>query len=84
MWTPLLFFIVEALAFYLANVSIRYCAKGHKWETVSLDMLIAMNGFFIIKLVSEPTMWQDMAGFLAGAFVGSYVGMTSTQHLKEK
>lgn len=73
--TPLWFFLTEALAFLLANVSITAAADRKILRTVMLDVIISMNGFVCIKLVADPTGWADILGFLAGAALGSYVGM---------
>jgi uncharacterized membrane protein YfcA len=80
----LLFCLVEFIAFLLATLNFRYCAKGHVGKTIFTDVLIAANGFFVIKLVSEATSLYEMAGYVLGAALGSLLGMKLTKELPER
>lgn len=78
------FAAVEFLSFFLANLSIRYCAKGRIAPTVIIDVIISLNGFWLIKLVAEPTGIAEMAAFLVGGALGSLAGMLVTRGMDEK
>lgn len=74
---------VEFVAFFLATLNFRYCAKGHIAKTLVTDLLISANGFLIIKLVTDATSAWEMAGYIVGAGLGSYVAMRMTKGLQE-
>lgn len=44
---------VEFVAFFLATLNFRYCAKGWWRATFLTDVLLATNGFVVIKLVGN-------------------------------
>ncbi len=80
----LLFFAVEAFAFFIATLNYRYCAKGYVGKTIATDMMIAANGFFVIRLVSEAESAWEMLGYVLGAAVGSYAAMWWTKGVTEQ
>lgn len=82
--TPLWFFLTEAFAFFLANTSITAAADRRVARTVILDVIISLNGFFVIKLIADPTSWLDIAGFMLGAAVGSWLGMLASPDPNKK
>lgn len=82
-YSPVLFMVVEFIAFLLATLNFRYCAKGHMRGTMTTDILLAANSFFVVKLVADAHSPWEMLGFVAGAALGSYIGMRLTRGLKE-
>lgn len=77
------FIVVEYIAFLLATLNFRYCAKGYILATLLTDLLISANGFVCIKLVSSATNLFEAAGYVLGAGAGSLSAMLWTRHLKE-
>jgi len=75
---------VEFLGFLLATLNLRFCAKGHIARTLFTDVLISLNGFFLIRLVAEAQSMTDVVGYMTGAALGSYVGMRLTRGLEER
>lgn len=76
-----LFMLVEFVAFFLATLNFRYCANGKLLPTLGTDVLLAANGFVVVKLVSEATSPLEMLGYVIGAGLGSLVGMRLTRGL---
>ena len=67
-------FLVEFAAFFIATLNFRYCAKGHIRATFITDVLLAANGFVVIKLVSEATTLLEMGSYVLGAGVERMIG----------
>lgn len=78
-----LFWVVEFFAFLLATLNFRYCAKGHIGKTFLTDILIAANGFLVVKLVVDARTPWEVLGYIAGAGCGSLLAMTLTKRLEE-
>lgn len=79
-----LFMLMEFVAFFIATLNFRFCAKGHIARTVSTDMLMAFNGFFVIRLVADATSPWEIAGYVLGAGLGSVCAMYLTRRLEDK
>lgn len=79
----LLVFGAEALMFLVATVNMRACAKGWVRSTILTDAAIAGLNFSLIKWIAETGSLPEHGAYIAGAMVGSAVGMWATRHWKE-
>jgi hypothetical protein len=75
---------VECLMFFVVTLNYRFCAKGHVTATILTDIAIAAIGFTLIRLVAEAATVLEMTGYVVGAALGSFAGMTLTQRLQER
>jgi hypothetical protein len=77
-----LIFGAEALMFFFATLNIRACAKGKTAMTLGTDAGIAGFNFFLIGRIAEQGDAPSLLAYIAGAMVGSYIGMWFSQHWK--
>jgi hypothetical protein len=75
---------VETVMFFVITLNYRYAAKGHLVPTVLTDVVIAIIGFTLIKLVADATTVLEMAGYVLGGAIGSAAGMLLTRRLQER
>lgn len=76
-------FGAEAVLFLMATLNIRACAKGHLRSTLATDAVIAGLNFFLIQRIADAGTLTEQAAYIAGAVVGSAVGMWFTKHWTE-
>lgn len=79
----MLLFTAEALVFLLATINFRACTKGMLRLTVVSDMLIAALGFSMVRWIAEAGTVFEQVIYVAGAGVGSMIGMHLTKQWKE-
>ena len=75
-----LIFGAEALLFLLLTVNYRACAKGWVKTTVGTDVVIAGLNFSLIKWIADTGTLGEHGAYIAGAAVGSVIGMGITKH----
>lgn len=80
----LLLFGAEALLFFVCTINFRACAKGHMKMTIGTDGLIAGINFTLIKWIADANTPVAQIVYIAGACVGSYIGMFYTRHWSEQ
>ena len=76
-------FGAEAVLFLVLTINYRACAKGWVKTTVSTDAVIAGLNFSLIKWIAETGSLGEHGAYIAGAMVGSTIGMWITQHWKD-
>ena len=76
-------FGAEAVLFLVLTINYRACAKGWVKMTVGTDAMIAGLNFSLIKWIAETGSLPEHGAYIAGAMVGSSIGMRLTQHWKE-
>jgi len=74
-----LLFLAEVTIFLLASVNQRATAKYRMGPTLFSDAAIAAVGFTVVKWVVEATSPLEQIVYVAGATVGSYLGMRWTR-----
>jgi uncharacterized membrane protein YfcA len=72
-------FFGEGVAFMVATLNMRACAKGWIPSTLLTDALIAGLNFYMIHRIAEAGTWQEQAAYTAGAVCGSATGMALTR-----
>jgi hypothetical protein len=70
---------LELVAFFLATINFRACAKGFVKATVLTDVLISANGFLLTKMIVEAKTPGEMGSYVLGAALGSIIGMRITR-----
>jgi hypothetical protein len=73
-------FGAEAVLFLVLTVNYRACAKGWVEMTISTDAIIAGLNFSLIKWIAETGSLGEHGAYIAGAMVGSTIGMWATKH----
>ena len=84
MMQVLLIGAIECVAFILATINIRACAKGHVKATLVTDGLIALVGFTLIKMVADAETTLEMVSYVTGACLGSLIGMWITKGWRDE
>ena len=79
-----LFFVAEALSFFVICANMRAVAQGHYFWTSVTDTLFSAQSFLLAKLMIDNTKargWAAGLGTTLGGTTGSLLSIFVTKHL---
>lgn len=76
---PVLLAVAMFLQYALVCYNLRVIAQGRYLPAMASDALIAFNGWTLTRWVTEARTWQERAGYIFGASLGSALGIWVTR-----
>lgn len=80
----IILFVVQFFQYFIATFNIRACAQANYMATLTTDLLLAGNSFFIIKRVAESKSKYGVVGYILGGALGSQAGILASLFIFHK
>lgn len=70
--------VLMVLQYILLCANMRFVAQGRIPQAVGSDIAIAFLGWTLVRSVATADTWQERAGYVTGAAIGSAIGIWLT------